>query len=59
MNRWRNITLSKTENSPALIHSVQDAEEGSSWQTEGNGGHAENAETDTTRKLFIDQTLGR
>ena len=34
------------------ILSVQDAEKELLWRIEGNGGHAENAETDTIRRLL-------
>lgn len=39
------------------ILSVQDVEKELLWLVEENGGHAENAETDTTRKILIAQTL--
>ena len=41
------------ENSPEPILSVLDVVKESSWQTKANGGHAESAETGTTRKPSI------
>jgi hypothetical protein len=42
------------ENLSELIHFVQDVEKAFSWQIKANGGHVENAETDTI-KLVLSQ----
>lgn len=54
-----NIKLPKMENLFTLTRSIFVVEEEFSWQIEENGGHVENAETDTIKRLLNSKDRSR